>query len=436
MRSLFLKDEQADLLTIKDKILYILVCMFLITFYPDHMVVVNNIVLGLLSGYCVFIYNSFREKLNLLRQRKEIVVMVGFYLLHVVSSLVSNDVAEGFSWVVIRMPLFVFPISLGLVYIKQELKERILYAFGVITTIMLLICMVLSGIESIRQQDVSLLYNDNVTVIMDKQSVYIALMVNVAVFCFGYLLSIKSSLVSKKSWIYACIFILLVANFMLASRISIISLYACIILVAIGRAIKRRKIGQLVMIVALIVTGLIVMESFFPKVVNRFKELKYTSYNYTDMGMEAHFNMDTSDYQWNGANIRLAVWSCGWDVVKKYPVFGAQLGDKVSAQMKVYKDKHFDFAYNSRRNMHNNYLDIWAAFGTVGLLIFVYGFLFEPIRQSIKTRDVLGLLIIASFMLAFIPETYFDRSMGNFIFGFFITLIISYRAPEQGRLKA
>lgn len=431
MRSLFLMDDQAGLLTVKDKILYVLVGIFLITFYPDHMIVVNNVVLILLATYCFFIYNSFREKFYLLRQRREVLVMIAFYLLHIVSALLSNDVAEGFSWVLIRLPLFVFPVSMGLVFIKQELKERILYAYSVITTIMLLICMGWSVIQSIRLHDVTLLYNDNITdFFMDKQSVYIALMVNVAVFCFGYLLRVKSSFVSKKGWVYTCIFILLVANFLLASRVSIISLYSCIILVAIAGAIKKRKTKQLIFVVAAMVAGLVVLVNFFPKTVNRFKELKYTSYKYTDMGTEAHFNMSTSDYQWNGANIRLAVWSCGWDVVKKYPVFGAQLGDKVAEQMKVYKDKHFEFAYKSRRNMHNNYLDIWAAFGTVGFLIFLYGFLFEPIRQSIKTRDILGLLIIASFMLAFISETYFDRSIGSFMFGFFIALIVSYRKPE------
>jgi O-antigen ligase len=423
-------DDQAGLLTVKDKILYVLVGIFLITFYPDHMDVTNNVAVILLSLYCVFIYQSFQEKYELLRRRPEIIAMALFYLLHIVSAFLSNDRAEGFSWVVIRMPLFVFPVSLGLVYIKQALKERIFYAYAVITTITVLVCIIWSVYQSASLNDASLLYNDNLTFLIDKQSVYVALFVNLAVFSFGYLLSIRSSLVSKRGWIYASFLVLLVANFLLASRIAITTLYGSIILVAIWRAIQRKKGLQLGIIAVSIVAAWIIFVSFFPKTVNRFRELAYTSFDYTHKGVESHFNRDavTPD-QWNGANIRLAVWSCGWEEIKQHPVFGVQLGDKVDELMKVYKTKHFDFAYDSRRNMHSNYLDVLATFGVVGFLLFLYGFLFEPVRQSIRTRDVIGLFVIAAFMLSFITETYFDRSMGNMMFAFFIAFIVSYREP-------
>jgi O-antigen ligase len=430
MRSLFLLDDQAGLLTVKDKILYALVGIFLISFFPDHMIVVNNVVLILLCTYCFFIYNSFREKFNLLRKRKEVAAMVLFYLLHIVSSLLSNDVQEGFSWVLIRMPLFVFPVSLGLVFVKQALKERILYAFSIITTVTMLVCILWEGYQSIKLNDASLLYNDNLTDLLDKQSVYMALLVNVAVFSLGYLLSIGSALLRKKWWVYACFFVLLIANFLLASRISITVLYGSILLVAVWQAIKKRKLLQLGIIAVSIGAVWVVLVSFFPKTVNRFRELGYTSFDYTYKGAESHFNSEVTGDQWNGANIRLAVWSCGWEVIRKHPVFGVQLGDKVAELMKVYKARRFHFAYDSRRNMHNNYLDVWAAFGLVGLLIFLYGFLVEPVRQSIKTKDILGVFIIAAFMLAFVTETWFDRSMGNFMFGFFIAFIVSYRKPE------
>jgi O-antigen ligase len=197
MRSLFLMDNKAGLLTIKDKILYVLVMIFLITFYPSHIPSVNVTALVLLSVYCFFVYQPFRQKFQLLRQRREVVAMTLFYLLHIVSSYLSVDRAEGFSWTVMRLPLIVFPVSLGLVFIKQALKERILYLYAVATTITLLVCIISAGYRSIFYNDISLMYNDNLTFLIDKQSVYIALLVNVAVFSFGYLISIKSVLVSK-----------------------------------------------------------------------------------------------------------------------------------------------------------------------------------------------------------------------------------------------
>ncbi len=214
------------------------------------------------------------KKYELLRQRKEVAVIAIFYLLHIVSAFLSKDRAEGFSWVVVRMPLFVFPVSLGLVFIKQALKERILYAYAVITTITVLVCILWSVYKSISLNDPSQLYNDNLTNIIDKQSVYIALLVNLAVFSFGYLISIKSALVSKRAGggggIYACLFVLLVANFLIASRISIATLYGSILLVAVWRAIQRKKGLQLGIIAASVAAAWIILVNFFPKTVNRF----------------------------------------------------------------------------------------------------------------------------------------------------------------------
>jgi O-antigen ligase len=421
--------DQAGLLTVKDKILYILVVIFLITFFPDHNEVTNNVAV-ILIGLFSFFYNSFSQKLDLLRRRKEIAAMALFYLLHIASALVSKDRAEGFSWVVIRMPLLVFPITLGLIYIKQSLKERIIFAYAVITTLALLTCIIWATIQSISQQDASLLYNDNLTILLDKQSIYIALLVNLAVFGFGYLVGINSPVIPKKGLVYVCFFILLVANFLLASRMAIIILYGSIILVAAWRAVQKKKFMQLGLVVAGVAAAWLILVTIFPKTLNRFRELGYTSYEFTHEGVESHFNRDevTSD-QWNGANIRLAVWSCGWELVKQQPVLGVQLGDKVDRLMEVYAARHFDFAYKSRRNMHNNYLDVLVTFGIVGFLLFLWGSLFEPLRHCIRNKDFFGIFVIGAFMLSFVPETYFDRSLGNMIFAFFIAFIVSYREP-------
>jgi O-antigen ligase len=182
----------------------------------------------------------------------------------------------------------------------------------------------------------------------------------------------------------------------------------------------------------------LLLVNFFPKTINRFRELGYTNYEYSHHGVESHFNMEVKSDQWNGASIRLAVWTCGWEVVKQHPLLGVQLGDKADSLMKAYADKKFDFAYENRRNMHNNYLDILESFGIVGLLLFLAGFIGMPLIKSIPrgrgTSNYYGVAVILAFVLVFVPETYFDRSMGNMVFAFFISLIISYRKEGEPAL--
>lgn len=429
MRSLFLLDGQAGLLTVKDKLLYVLVVIFFVTFYPAHIPSVNVVAVVILSLYSFFIYGSFREKRQLLRQRKEVVAMAAFYLLHIVSSLCSKNVAEGFSWTVMRMPLFVFPVSMGFIYIKRMLKERILFAYAVITTIAILFCFIWGIVVSLVNNDSSLLYNDNLTYPLGKQSIYIALLANVAIFSLVYLHYVKSALVAKKGLLYTSLFILLMAIFFLASRIALITLFSSSVCLAVWYIIQKRKLKLLGLVAAGIVLVVVVLITVFPKTWNRFQELGFTHYEYAHKGEESHFDMPVTADQWNGANIRLAVWHCGWELVKQHPVFGVQLGDKVNRMMDIYKARNFDFAYETRRNAHNNYLDIMVAFGFTGLLLFLWGFLFEPLRQCIRHKDYLGVFLIAAFMLSFVPETYFDRSMGNMVFAFFISFIVSYRKP-------
>jgi len=429
MRFLFLMDSKSGLLSVKDKILYTLIVIFFITFYLPYWPAINNIVIGCIALFSFF-YNSFREKFDLLAKRKELILMILFYLVHIISSFLSHDQHEGFSWTTMRMPLLVFPIIIGLLYIGQELKERIIFAYAVLTTVAIILCFISAVKAFIDTEDASLLYNDNLTLLINKQSIYIALMTNVAIFSFAYLLGIKSKAVSKRGLVYAALGLLIVANFLMASRIGIITLYGSIICITVWYAIKKRMFKPLLIVGGAVVVALLVLVTFFPKTLNRFRELEYTDYQYTHHGVESHFNMKVTGDQWTGANIRLAVWSCGWEVVKRHPLFGVHVGDKVDRMMDVYAEKKFDFAYNSRRNMHNNYLDILESFGFTGFLIFLFGFLLLPLIRCIQTKDFFGVFVIVAFILSFIPETYFDRSMGNMIFAFFISFVVSYRKPE------
>jgi O-antigen ligase len=434
MRSIFLLDPAAKVFSEKEKKLYFLVAAFLITLLLPDMPVINNIVIGALFLYCLF-YNTVAEKKQFLRQRKEIPLMIAFFGLHIISAFFSVDKKEAFHMIVLRLPLLVFPLSLGLVYIREELRDRIWLFYSILITVTAVICMAWAIRLCLLFHDAGYLYDDSLTIAIRRQSIYFALMVNLALFSYIYLLTKSSSgergghpvfSGNYKVLAWLSVAFLLVFHFMLASRIAIITLYSSLLIYAlVYQIIQKKKFGQGLVLIFSLLAAAFVLVTLFPKTLNRFNELNYTAYQFNSHAVESHYNMQLTPEQWNGANIRLAVWKCGWELARHHWLFGVQLGDKQAMLREVYKARHFDFALSHNRNMHNNYLDIFSCFGLIGLLLFLPGYFIIPLAGTIKAGDLLGLFTIAALAASLISETYMDRSIGCLLLGFFLSFISS-----------
>jgi O-antigen ligase len=430
MTTLLLRDPDGSNLTSKEKTLYVLTALFFCTLFLPGMPVINNVFIGLIFIYS-FIYNSIPEKIALLKQRTAVKLMLLFYLLHIVSALFSANKQEAIRLLGLRIPLLMFPIAVGLIYIQQKLKERLLLLFAFIITAVALLCLVSAFIAYYRTQNAGLLYNDSLTDLVNIQSIYFALMVNIAIFAYVYLLVNHSTAIHNKWLAYLSIIFLSGIDFMLASRIVIINLCVSLLLFAFVHFLQKRKFLEgATLIMGLLVGGFLLVK-VFPKTINRFRELVYTDYKYNSHAVESHYNMEVTKDQWNGANIRLAVWSCGWELAKQNPVFGAGLGDKKDRLMQIYKARHFDFALQTERNMHNNYLDVLCTFGVTGLLLFLFAYFGMPVISIFRSGDALGICIVAAFAFSLVTETYLDRSLGSVLFGFFMSFVAGYRRPHK-----
>jgi O-antigen ligase len=149
------------------------------------------------------------------------------------------------------------------------------------------------------------------------------------------------------------------------------------------------------------------------------------------MGQESHYNMKVNEHQWNGVNFRLAVWQCGWELFLAHPIIGVDIGDKKDALMEKYKEKKFEFALRTGKNVHSNYLDILYSMGIIGLSLFLIGWIILPLRYAKKNNDWLTILIILTFAAAWVSEIYFDRSLGGMLTGFFIPFLLTDTNSEE-----
>ncbi len=428
MKTLLLKDAEALALNKKERILYFLLLGFFFALYAPGYDWTNNVMVWVVFLYSFF-YNTIKEKWAILKSRKALLVIMVFYLFNCTSGLLSKNFGEGVSMIGLRIGLFVFPVAIGSIYLPTILKQRLLLGFAVATSSGAIGCL-LFGIWRVAQHgDLSLLYNDNLSAIINLQSIYFAMMINLAIFSFMYLLLHNATLLNKNV-LFLVIVILFVVHFLLASRVGIFILYTAVFIFAAYYILSKKKVLEGVTLIMGLLLCSFLLVKFFPKTINRFKELTYTKFEYNSKGRESHFNMELTPDQWNGANLRLAVWHCAFSLIKKNIIWGTGEGDKMDVLKKEYAKRDFAFGIATNRNPHNNYLDVWLGLGSIGLILLLLGFFVLPTQQCILYKDWLGLIIIASFMFSFVSESYMDRTMGNTLLGFFMAFISSYKKPS------
>lgn len=417
-----------------ERVLLIFVSIFLVTLFIPHVQAVNSISIGLLFIYSLF-FNSFREKWELLKERKAVQLMFAFFFLHVVSACFSTDKQEGVEMVVLRLPLLLFPATFGLITISEQLKIRMIVVLTVVVTTAALVCMTLSAWQYFHIHEAYVLYSNDLSKWVDKQSTYMASFVSVAIFSCLYLLKTVKSSFSKMAGVFIVMTVLSGFLFMLACRMAIIAFGACALLYLGYLIVKNRSFVLGFTVAGIVVVAFLLLSSFFPKTLSRFTELKHTNYEFSRIAPESNYNYDFSDSQWNGANIRMAIWNCGWQLAGEHPVFGSGLGDKTEAVVDVYKRNNFIFGYTSRRNLHNTYLDVLVTFGTFGFILFLLGYFVLPLWNSIRNKDLLAFFILLELMWQLFPESYLDRSVGCMEAGFFIALAEGWQR-RKGNLTA
>ena len=422
MKALVLLDGESRELRGMERLLYWLMLLFFISLFIPRMPVITNILLGMFV-IISFSSNSLKEKVKLLKERPYMLLFIFYYLLHLLSLFWSDDKVEATNQLSMRLPILLFPLAIGTMVINSKLKDRIIYAIAIVATVAALISLGLSFSQYRSTGDSGYLYNDSLTVHFGLQSIYVAMLVNISIVGLIFLLRKSPSFIPMPGLLYLSIIVLFGYHFLLASRSAMILLYGGLFLYAFYYIIKKRKYLEGITLILGMFIGAFILFKFFPKTVQRFKELTYTGFQYNSTAAESHYDMKLSDEQWNGANTRLALWSCGWEVAKNNMIAGVGIGDRIQAVNEVYKARNFTMAIQTKKNVHNSYLDALLTFGIGGLFLFVLTFAVLPLIDVAKRRNMFDLFVVTAFIVSMIFEVYLGRSIGSMLIGFFFSYI-------------
>jgi O-antigen ligase len=417
----------------KELIIPYLFLLFIASFFLSFAVALKVIIMGLLI-LVGFADGPIKKKLPLFKGRKYSWFMLAFAIALLTSYALSENYSDGRRFLQLRLPLLLFPISIGLMQITRQLRDKVLLGTAIIVSVSCLVSLAWAIQRSIAEADSAWLYNDGLSYLIGQQSIYTSLLVNISIYVFAYHLLNFNLLKSHKLLLCLGIVFLFVISYLLASRNMMLILYTTVVFFSFYFIVKRKKYREGVALLIGIFAVFFMVFHFFPKTINRFKELAFTQFDFQSQAKESHYGADLTPDQWNGANFRLAAWQCGWQLFKEHPVAGVGLGDKRVELFKIYEQKHFHFALATKKNVHNNYLDILYSMGVAGLLLFLAGWIILPIILFTQRRDALSIIILLTFSLAMLTENYFDRSIGAMLFGFFVTFLLSSSKKEEGRI--
>jgi len=366
---------------------------------------------------------------------RSFLIMVCFFVWMVASLMWSENIKHGISVIGMRLPLLISPLVFGFVVLNRELKIRLLIWFSKVTTLAAILCILFAFREFKLSGDSAVLYNDSLSKFIGKQSIYAANLVNISIIIYLWLLIFNSERLGKISSVYLSLSILFLFQILLASRVALIILIIVVFFLFLFNLRKPLFFKRGLAFVGVILVIAVGVVYLFPKTLNRFIELKYSSYDFKMEGKESHYNMEVDDRQWNGANTRLALWKIGLEESKDNLVFGVGVGDKNDKLFNAYKNRGFSFALKTQKNLHNNYIDVLFSTGLIGLLLFIVGYGFFPIMSTISIKDegsfyVLSFLIILSFLISFLTEVYFDRSFGSTLVSIFFPFLLSKSSKD------
>jgi O-antigen ligase len=128
-------------------------------------------------------------------------------------------------------------------------------------------------------------------------------------------------------------------------------------------------------------------------------------------------------------------WRCGLSVVQESPWVGHGIGDVVDKMNACYEGLGKGTELHNYSS-HNQYLDMWAKTGLLGLVVTVLCLAY-PLYSSLKTRDHLFAIVFFVFLVTCLTECYLNVQKGVTLFCFTASIYWGhvYNRPGKSKLR-
>lgn len=394
---------------------------------------------------------NFLSKLKTAFAEPWALLLIIFYILHLLSVSYSTNVSEANRDIFLKLPLFILPLVLPTITISREQKNRLFLTWILATTVAAVIMLVQAYVNV--QETGSSKYWFYAALAGGKHPAYFSM------YCVTAIVLLFQDKFEK--WKVLPFMLLLVVVFLLSSRMQILVLLVIAFAKAWQVFFQNKKARPIVIVLLIGFMSIFVSETIRSKI----------RLNAAKKEIAQLFSQDFKN------SIRGAIWNFGLHTIKESPWIGHGNGDEfqllnqriqskvqlkesdvdslasqvlqdtammnslyATAQKEAWDeaDVHIRYAkwklsdessnlydkfYKHHYNYHNQFLQSWAIAGILCLLVLL-AFFFIVIKKGIQNRGFTIMSLAFLIAMSFMSESMLERQYGVIYFALILPLIL------------
>ncbi len=397
---------------LKDKLNYYLI-LLIAFFIPLKKEVVAPLIILFFISSVLNRKKNFTKNIN-----KKLFLIVGFYVLGVMSLFYGENTSNTWFNNEIKLSLFAFPLCFFISNLDfKKIFRPILKSFVEGTLFAVLLSFVNASVVFYYQRDSTVFFYSDLAYFSHASYFSLYLNFSIAILYYFWFSPSKIDYISP-SINFGLSFLLSLVILMLASKSGIATMLL-VHFIGVGYWVKKYKKYKQACILLGTLTLFIALGLYnSPAILERITTMKNSI---------VHYNGTPN----SSTNIRLAVWEEAIELIKAKTVVGYGTGDVADVLSQRYHKKGFYELEKKQLNSHNQFIQITLGSGIIGLLFFIflvsYPFIF-------LTKSIDRLLYFSFFVLIFfnfLTESMLETQSGIIFFAFYITLFYSIETTQN-----
>lgn len=351
-------------------------------------------------------------------QTKEVLVLVLYFVIVIISGIYSEDKATWLNWVRIKLPFLALPLAFAPVQ-QLDNKKFIVVLYGFMLAFFVSTSVVL-GNYFLHFESMTASFTSGTQIPMPYSHIRYTLMLAFSFFCGVYLFKEGFFVFStNEKWLQlAYAGFAFTALHILSVRSGLVALYLGLLYLAITEVFKRRQFLLGTLIVLLIAALPFAAYHLVPSFHNKIEYMRYDLGQYQEGKINARSDA-----------MRLLSMQIGLQMWLGHPILGVGAGDLETEAFKIYAQKYPDISESNRRLPHNQFIWVLASTGAVGLVLFLTAFFYPLIAHRYYQYGLFFILNLMVFSSLFTEDT-FEEQIGSSFYLIFLLLLMNHFKRE------